>query len=109
MDRLLGPDPPTAMIGYCHVEAIRITHAAWASGLAIPTDLSLVAFNDMTALSYMTPPLTVVGYDTTEMGRRGAELLVRQIESPNGGPSEDVVIRERLIIRGSTAPPSSRD
>ena len=108
MDRLLGRDRPTAMIGYCQVEALRITHAAWAHGLSIPTDLSFIAFNDMMMTRYMTPPLTVVGYDLVEMGRRGAEMLVRQIEEPDQGAIENIVLRQRLVIRSTTAPPASR-
>ena len=108
MDRLLGPDAPTAMIGYCHIEALQITHAAWVHGLAIPTDLSLVAFNDMSVTKCMTPPLTIVGFDTAEVGRLGAEMLVEQIKSPENATAEDVVVRERLVVRATTAPPSRK-
>ena len=72
MNLLLAPDAPTALVCYCQVEALGVTHGAWAHGLAVPTDLSLVAFNDMSVTRFMTPPLTVIGFDTTEMGRAGA-------------------------------------
>lgn len=108
LKRLLADDGPTAMVGYCHVEALRIMHAAWAVGLTIPTDLSLVAFNDTWVTECTTPALTVIGFDREEMGRCGAEILVSQIESPESGVHEDVVINERLIVRGTTAPPSGR-
>ena len=107
MDHLLGEDRPTAMIGYCQVEAMRITHAAWANGLAIPTDLSLITFNDMAMTQYMTPPLSVVRFDTAEIGRLGAEMLIQQIEA-SGTSCESVIIPERLVIRGTTARPSGR-
>ena len=106
--RLLDEDPPTAMIGYCHVEALQVTHAAWAHGLSIPTDLSLIAFNDMAITENMTPPLSVVGFDTRGMGETGAEILVNQIESPSDRPHGDVLVSERLIVRGTTAPPSGK-
>lgn len=108
MGRLLGPDAPTALICYCQIEALSITHSAWAHGLAIPTDLSLVAFNDMAMTKCMTPPLTVVGFDTAEMGRAGASMLVSCIEHPQADPPENVVLRQKLVVRGTTAPPSSR-
>lgn len=108
MDRLLGPDRPTAVIGYCHIEALKILQAAWTVGLAVPTDFSLIGFNDTWITQCLTPPLTVVGFDPSEMGRRGAELLVRMIESPADSPPGDVVVPERLIIRGTTAPPAGR-
>lgn len=108
MGRLLGPDPPTAMIGYCHVEALRITHAAWAHGLSIPTDLSLIAFNDMAMTQHMTPPLTVVGFDTAEMGRIGAEMLTASIAGEFDEPPANVVLRQRLVVRSTTAALSGR-
>ncbi|TWT47717.1 LacI family DNA-binding transcriptional regulator [Botrimarina hoheduenensis] len=106
--RLLAPEPPTAIVAYCHVEALLITHAAWSHGLAIPTDLSLVAFNDMAITKYMTPPLTVVGFETAEMGRLGAQQLIARINDPEA-PLENLVLRQRLVIRSTTAPPSSKN
>lgn len=108
VERLFGPSPPTALICYCQVEALSITHAAWANGLAIPTGLSLVAFNDITMTECMTPPLTVVGFDTAEMGRAGAAMLVSCIEHPQADPPENVLLRQKLVVRGTTAPPTSR-
>lgn len=105
INRLVADDRPTALIGYCHLEALRIAHAAWTIGLSIPTDLSLVGFNDTWVTECTTPALTVVGFDREEMGRRGAELLVSQIESPEDPTPDDVVVPERLIVRGTTAPP----
>jgi DNA-binding LacI/PurR family transcriptional regulator len=52
----------------------------------------------------MTPPLTTMAFNTTHIGRVGANLLVRQIESDDAEP-ERVVITEKLIERESTAAP----
>lgn len=108
IQRLMSGDAPTALVCYCHVEALHITRAAWTHGLAIPTDLSLIAFNDLELTQYMTPPLSVVGIDTADIGRRGAELLLQQIESSEVLPLQKVVLPEHLRIRGTTAPPSSK-
>jgi LacI family transcriptional regulator len=108
MGRLLAADRPTAMIGYCHVEALHVTHGAWSQGLAIPTDLSLIAFNDMSMTQHMTPPLTVVSFDTAEMGRLGAAMLVERIQHGPQAQIENAVLRQRVVVRGTTAPPSKR-
>jgi LacI family transcriptional regulator len=104
MSRLLAPSRPTAMIGYCHVEALQITHAAWSYGVPIPTELSLICFNDMAMTQHMTPPLTVVGFNAAEMGRIGAEMLCELIEAGNGEIASNQVLPERLIVRSTTAP-----
>jgi LacI family transcriptional regulator len=106
--RLLSPNRPTAIIGYCHVEALRIVHAAWSHGLTIPNDLSLISFNDMPMTRYMTPPLTVVGFDTMELGRVGAKMLIRKIQQKPDSEPESVVLRQRIIVRNTTARPLRR-
>lgn len=108
MGKLLARGRPSALIGYCHVEALGITHGAWSHGLSIPADLSLVTFNDMAITRYMTPPLTVVSYDAAEMGRIGAKMLVQAIEEEAPGQIENVVLRETLIARGTTSSPVAR-
>jgi LacI family transcriptional regulator len=108
MARLLADDRPTAMVGYCHVEALRVTHGAWSQGLSIPTDLSLITFNDMSMTQYMTPPLTVVRFDTAELGRLGAEMLVDRIRGGKQASIENAVLRQRVVVRGTTAPPAKR-
>jgi DNA-binding LacI/PurR family transcriptional regulator len=50
----------------------------------------------------MTPPLTTMAFNTTHIGRVGANLLARQIENEDVEP-ERVVITEKLIERQSTA------
>jgi LacI family transcriptional regulator len=101
-----GDDRPTAVLCYCHVEAMAVYLAAWQDGVKIPDDLSVIAFNDLQTTRYMTPPLTTMGFNTVHIGRVGANLLVRQIENEDAEP-ERVVITERLIERQSIAPPAA--
>lgn len=105
--RLLGPAPPTAIICYCQVEALHIIHGAWSHGLTIPTDFSLIAFNDLSVTKLLTPPLTVVGFDCAAVGRIAAEMLASIIEGDPRPTPPNVVVRHKLVVRGTTAPPSS--
>jgi DNA-binding LacI/PurR family transcriptional regulator len=104
-----GDDRPTAVLCYCHVEAMAVYLAAWKNDVKIPDELSVIAFNDLQSTRYMTPPLTTMAFNTAHIGRVGANLLVRQIENDDVEP-ERVVITEKLIERQSTAPlvPSAR-
>lgn len=84
-------------------------HSAWAHGLRVPSDLSIVAFNDVSVARYSTPPMTVVDFDREEMGRIGARLLLDRIEGVRPEGSESVLMPQQLMIRGSTAgPPGAR-
>jgi LacI family transcriptional regulator len=108
MGNLLARNRPTAMVGYCHIEALGVTYGAWSHGLVIPTDFSLITFNDMAMTRQMTPPLTVISYDAAEMGQIGAKMLAGAIEAGLPSQAEKIVLRETLIVRGTTAPPASR-
>lgn len=48
-------------------------------GLRVPTDISLVGFDDLPTSSYMTPPLTTVRQPTYEIGRLAAQGIVQMI------------------------------
>jgi DNA-binding LacI/PurR family transcriptional regulator len=52
----------------------------------------------------MTPPLTTMGFGTWQIGRIGADLLVKQIETEEA-EVERVFVRQTLVKRSSTAPP----
>ncbi|MEM9791274.1 MAG: LacI family DNA-binding transcriptional regulator, partial [Planctomycetota bacterium] len=100
---------PTAIIGYSHYEALAITQGLWARGLRVPDDVSVIAFNDLVAMRFSTPPLTTVAFDTHAIGRLGAELLIKQIESEGPVDMADVVLPEQLVLRSSTAPPRQHE
>ena len=50
-------------------------------GVDCPATLSVVGFDDMPEAEYFTPPLTTVRQDFTEVGSRGFDLLLDEIES----------------------------
>lgn len=103
-----GSNRPTAVVCYCHVEAMAVYLAAWQQGLRIPDDLSVIGFNDLQSTKYMTPPLTTMGFRANHIGRLGANLLVKQIESEEA-EIERIFVRHTLIKRASTAPPKFKE
>ena len=100
---------PTAIVAYSDYEATLLVHAMWQYGITIPGDISIVGFNDLFATEYMTPPLTTVGFDAARIGEKGAEMVVKEIESPLEERTIQVLeIKPKLVVRGSTAPPPSK-
>jgi len=69
--------------------------------LAIPRDVSLVAFDDVPWMGMVQPAITAVAQPTFEMGRRAALLLLRRLEDPTCGRTVEV-LEPRLVVRGST-------
>ncbi len=99
------PDAPTAIFGFNDNVAIGAMHAARERGLSVPDDLSIVGFDDTAQTEIVSPGLTSVRQPLAEMGRTGVSLLMRILE----GQRVDAMRMElstKLVIRGSTAPPS---
>ena len=70
-------------------------------GRKVPSDLSVVGFDDIPEAAYFTPPLTTVRQDFAELGRRCLHTLLERI----AGNTEltPVVVAPELVVRGSTA------
>jgi len=82
--------------------ALGLLRALNESGRGIPGDISVIGFDDIPEASYFTPPLTTVRQDFGELGRRGLELLVAQVEDGQRSSGRLLVATE-LVVRGSTA------
>ncbi|MEJ3653665.1 LacI family DNA-binding transcriptional regulator [Actinomycetes bacterium KLBMP 9759] len=107
MRKLLdAADPlPTAVVAANDLIALGALRAIRAHGLSCPDDISLTGFNDMPFLDELSPPLTSVRVPQYELGTESARLLLEQID---GGPAvaKTLTLPVRLVLRGSTAPPS---
>ncbi len=97
----------TAVITYDHHIAVMLVGAAHGLGRRIPHDFSLICFNDVFPVALLPPPLTAVAVSGREMGRVGADMLVKNLLDPERGKKKEIRIPEDLVVRGSTAPPPS--
>lgn len=75
------------------------------SGLSIPRDLSVIAFNDTRQSRCFVPALTSVSLAPEITARYGMDVLLEQIKSDRSVPQmvKTVVIPPELIIRDSVA------
>ncbi|MFF8971811.1 LacI family DNA-binding transcriptional regulator [Streptomyces sp. NPDC014995] len=88
--------------------AIGLIRALSDAGLRVPDDVSVVGFDDIPVSAYVTPPLTTVRQPFDAVAREGLRLLVRAVEKPDVElpPANDPPVE--LVLRASTAPPSTR-
>jgi DNA-binding LacI/PurR family transcriptional regulator len=98
---------PTAILAMSDVMAIGVMWAAREVGLRVPEDLSVVGFDDADVAAHSSPPLTTVHQPIRQKGEESARLLLRMISNPDQDRPEHKMLETRLIIRGSTAAPSS--
>jgi LacI family transcriptional regulator len=100
--RLLAVSPyPSAIIAINDLLAIGALRAIGDLGLNIPTDISLLGYDDITMAKYMMPRLTTVSKDVLTMGRTAVKLLLARLQEPNR-PYQTEKHSAQLIIREST-------
>ena len=71
-------------------------------GLAVPKDVLLTGFADMTIASLMSPPLTTIRQDRDKMGGAAFRRLLERIENPSL-PANEIFFPAPLVVRESTA------
>jgi DNA-binding LacI/PurR family transcriptional regulator len=104
---LRGRDAPTALFVSNDIGAIALIEACEVLGMAVPGDVSVVGFDDITLAGLHRISLTTVAQSLDAQAERAVGLLLERIENPRLKPrheSADVELR----VRGSAAPPRSR-
>lgn len=80
---------------------VRAHHAVLARGLAIPTDVSLVAISDGRAPSFLYPSVTHLLHAGAEVGQKAAHILVGLMRQHYAGAALAVTVRTELVERES--------
>ena len=102
--RLLGrADRPTAIVCGNDLQALGVMDAAFALGLDVPGDVSVVGFDDVAPALWARPPLTTVRQPLQEMAEEAARLALRlRAEDVENTRLE---LATSLVVRSSTAAP----
>src|SRR5690606_14605312 len=101
---LTSPTRPTALIYDNDVMAIAGLAVAQEMGLAVPGDLSIVAWDDSPLCQLVHPPLTALSRDIPAYGAHAARRLLDVIAGRPSGSWQDETAQ--LTPRRSTAPPA---
>ncbi|MBM7570415.1 substrate-binding domain-containing protein [Aquibacillus albus] len=92
-------EKPTAVFAVSDILAIGALKEINASGLKVPSDISIVGF-DKIAFSNMTyPTLTTISQPMYKMGCASANMLINKIK---GKQVENITFDHELVIREST-------
>ncbi|MFQ3667635.1 MAG: LacI family DNA-binding transcriptional regulator [Fimbriimonadaceae bacterium] len=105
---LYGPGGvrPTAIVAWNHDVAVSTLSGLRELGLRVPEDVSVAAFDDTVAMREGDPPVTVIRQPLTSIGKRAAGIAIQRVLDPTVG-DEQVRFSGELVVRSSTAPPSS--
>jgi DNA-binding LacI/PurR family transcriptional regulator len=98
----------TAIFCFNDIAAIGAIRALKDVGLSVPGDVSVVGFDDILSAAYYSPSLTTVRQPLTEMGKRGAQILLERIADREKQFPGEIVVAPEFVVRESTGPASKR-
>ncbi len=92
----------TAVVAGSDLMAIGVFRALREQGLHVPSDVSVVGFDDIDLCEYLDPPLTTVRQDRSAMASGAVRLLLDMV----AGQTEcaPLIMPTELVVRQSTAP-----
>ncbi|HTX19023.1 MAG TPA: substrate-binding domain-containing protein [Bacteroidota bacterium] len=93
---------PTAIVCFNDQQALAVMMALREMNIRVPDDVSIVGIDDIDYARVYPVPLTSIRTPQREIGRKAAEILIRNIESPAPPQPEQVSLDTELIIRQST-------
>ncbi len=73
------------------------------AGRKVPSDVSVIGYDDIPLASYFDPPLTTVKQPMDQFGLIGVQLLIEAVNDQNNQP-RSVVLEPQLIERNTCAP-----
>lgn len=104
MEELLTLSPrPDAVFVCNNLMTIGALHAITEAGLAIPAEIAVIGFDDMSWATLMRPRLTAVAQPTYDLGKETSRLLLDRIDGYTGA-ARRVTLAPVLRIRDSASP-----
>ena len=95
-------DYPTAIVCFNDQQALAAMTALKELNIKVPNDISIIGNDDIYYAKIYPVPLTTIKAPQNEIGRKAAEILIRNIESPTLLPPERFVLETDFIVREST-------
>ena len=93
----------TAVFAFNDISAIGAIIALHEAGIAVPSMVSVIGFDDISSAATNNPALTTVRQPLYEMGRTAASTLLRQIRNGStDAAAESIFVSPCLVKRRST-------
>lgn len=93
---------PTAIFAANDLMAIGVLQALRDRGIAVPGDIAVAGFDDISAARLVTPSLTTVAQFQGDMGVQAAQIMMERLRGHRMSAGTALEMPFRLIERGST-------
>ena len=95
-------DPPTAIFSTNNLMTVGVLQELSYQKVAIPQEMAVVGFDDLTWAELFQPPLTVVIQNPYEIGKMAVKILLPRLDEEKKDSAKEVRLPVKLRIRGST-------
>lgn len=102
IDHLIRRAPDVDAV-FCFNDALAMgaIQALVRRGRRVPDDVAVAGYDDVWESRYLTPALTTIGFDKSELARVAMDLLAARIADPSRSP-ETITLPHQLLVRDST-------
>lgn len=100
-EMLDGETYPTAVFAVSDDMAVGAMNCIHDYGLEVPGDLSVIGFDGSQLTEQVRPRLSSMEQPILEMGKITVDKLLDLISGSEEAPSEDVILKHRLVVRDS--------
>jgi LacI family transcriptional regulator len=104
LELLARKDRPTAIFALNDLMAFGALNAAAQAGVDVPSQLSVIGFDDVWMAGWERFDLTTVHQPLAEMAHSSVDLLTERLEDPSRSVRK-LVFPSTLVVRGTTARP----
>lgn len=93
--------PPTAIFALSNLISLGVLEAASEAGKKIPTDFSLISFDEQPYSSYLATPMTTIDQQKKEMGGKAVDYIVNRLSKKRFRTPYTLRLSTKLIKRSS--------
>jgi LacI family transcriptional regulator len=103
---LISRERPTAIVAAADLIALGAIDAARSLGFSVPSDISVIGFDDIPQAADSFPPLTTVRQPLHDMGQLAVRHLLNQIDGRPPLP-DLMTMPTKLVVRDTVGAPTS--
>ena len=100
--RVLVEQGCTAIVCASDMMALGVIRALREEGLSVPSDVSVIGYDDSPLIAFTDPPLTTIRQPVQAIAEAAVSVLLEEAAGI-AGPKDEFVFAPELVVRGSTA------
>ncbi|WP_405064199.1 LacI family transcriptional regulator [Kribbella sp. NBC_01505] len=93
----------SAIICGSDMMALGVIRAARQRGLTVPSDLSVVGYDDAPMMEFTDPPMTTIRQPVQSMALAAVQSLLEEVRG-HATPKTEFLFRPELVVRNTTGP-----